>query len=148
MMKLNKNLSKIALFVPILITLLLISAPLIVFAGGSPADTNYGLTNTVEGAGITEFAPSGKALSKDQSSLNVIAGKFINYVLGIVGTIFLIVILVGGYKWMTASGSEEKIAEGKKMIIQGINGMIAIFLAYALAYVIIEALSKAIGLQT
>lgn len=70
-------------------------------------------------------------------------GRVINYLFGITGVIFLTVTLIGGYLWMTAGGSEEKVAKAKKLIMNGINGMIVIFLAYALVYVIMAALETA-----
>ena len=114
---------------------LLIMTPGFVLADNGAKQTNYGLDITVGDQGPKEL--------KTNKSITEIAGSVINYVLGIVGTIFLLVILVGGYKWMTSGGNDEKVAEGKKMIIAGINGMIVIFLAYALAYVIIQGLQGA-----
>ena len=57
--------------------------------------------------------------------------------------VFLTVILIGGYMWLTAGGNEEKVKKAKEFIINGINGMIVIFLAYALAYIMIAALKLA-----
>ncbi|MBU1164517.1 hypothetical protein KKA15_03075 [Patescibacteria group bacterium] len=133
---LHKNTYKIVVILPLLVYLCLtLLIPAVVFA--SPSDDNYGLDTTVDTGGVTEFA--GK-----ESDLSKMAGQFINYVLGIVGTIFFLVILIGGYRWMTAGGSEEKVGAAKKIIVQGIFGMLAIFLAYALAFAIIQALTTAI----
>lgn len=72
-------------------------------------------------------------------------GTIINYAFGIIGVIFLTIILIGGFEWMTAGGNEEKVGKAKKWVINGINGMIVVFLAYALVYVILAALGQAIG---
>jgi len=100
----------------------------------SPKGTDYGLKQTIDKA---KDLDTGKTLPEA-------VGLAINYLFGILGTIFLIVILIGGYKWMTAGGNEEKIEAAKKLVISGVNGMILIFLAYALAYAIIYALTEAI----
>lgn len=99
--------------------------------------------------GIKTTADQAKLDTSEQNDLPTLIGRAINYLLGIVGVIFLTVTLIGGYMWMTAGGSEEKVGKAKKMIENGINGMIVIFLAYALVYVILVALGGATqGTQT
>ena len=84
-------------------------------------------------------------ISQTQTDLPTILGKAINYFFPIIGVIFLTVTLIGGYLWMTAGGNEEKVEKAKKFVMNGINGMIVIFLGYALVFVIVQALSGAIG---
>ncbi|MFA6255209.1 MAG: hypothetical protein WC675_04260 [Patescibacteria group bacterium] len=81
----------------------------------------------------------------EKRDIPTIIGEAINYVFGIVGVIFLTIILVGGYLWMTAGGSEEKVGKAKSFIVNGINGIIVIFLAYALVYVMLFSMGGAIG---
>ncbi len=57
----------------------------------------------------------------------------INRTLTILGLLFLIVIIVGGVKWMTAGGNESNIEAAKKILTAGIIGMIIIFLAYGIS---------------
>ena len=45
---------------------------------------------------------------------------------------------------MTAGGNEEKVKQAKGFIINGVNGMIVIFLSYALVYLVITALRGAV----
>ena len=95
-----------------------------------------GLNITADRAGIT----------KTQGTADVIAtriGQAINYLFGVLAVIFLSVVLIGGYKWMIAGGNEENVGQAKKWIMNGINGMIVIFLAYALVYVVLLALKGA-----
>lgn len=99
-----------------------------------------GLGKTATNAGIDQTQGTATEISER-------VGTMINYLFGIIGLIFLTVILIGGYEWMTAGGSEEKVAKGKKFIINGINGIIVIFLAYALVYVVLASLGSAIGVN-
>lgn len=108
---------------------LLIAIPNFVLANAG--EDPYGLETTVEETDL----PHDK--TKD---LSTIAGEIINYLFGILGTIFLIIILIGGYRWMTAGGNEEKVEAAKKIISAGIWGMIIIFLAYAITYAVLEGL--------
>ncbi|NUM25905.1 MAG: hypothetical protein HUU49_04835 [Candidatus Buchananbacteria bacterium] len=118
--------------------LFLVVAPDILLAACQGTDcVTAGLEVTTEKAGLDTGA--------NATNLPRIIGRAINALFGIIGVIFLTVVLIGGYEWMTSGGSEEKIAKGKKFIINGINGMIVIFLAYALVYVIMFSLSRATG---
>lgn len=49
--------------------------------------------------------------------------------LGIVATV---VILLGGFKWMTAGGNEDKVGEAKKLLAAGIIGLIIVLAAFAI----------------
>ena len=70
-------------------------------------------------------------------------GRALNIVFTVMGAIFMTVILIGGYKWMTAGGNEENVKKAKEFIVNGINGMIVMFMAYALVYIIFVALNAA-----
>lgn len=67
----------------------------------------------------------------------------IQVVLGFLGLIALVIILLGGFKWMTAAGNEDKVAEAKKVLGAGIVGLIIIFAAYAIATFVINQIYQA-----
>lgn len=71
--------------------------------------------------------------------------SIINILLGFLGIIAVIIVLAGGFKWMTAGGNEDKVAEARKMIIQGIIGLVIIFAAWAIASFVITSLRDATG---
>ncbi len=64
----------------------------------------------------------------------------INIIMGFLGIIAVIIILAGGFKWMTAGGNEEKVAEAKKLIIAGIVGLAIVIGAYAIASFVVQSL--------
>jgi len=70
-------------------------------------------------------------------------GQIINIILGFLGIIAVIIILAGGFKWMTAGGNEDKVGEARKMIIQGVIGLVVIFAAWAIASFVISSLVTA-----
>jgi len=45
----------------------------------------------------------------------IVAG-IIKIALGFLGTIAVVIILIGGFKWMTAGGNEENVAAAKQFI--------------------------------
>ncbi|PIS04871.1 MAG: hypothetical protein COT81_04420 [Candidatus Buchananbacteria bacterium CG10_big_fil_rev_8_21_14_0_10_42_9] len=79
------------------------------------------------------------------SDIPEIAGTILNYIASLIGVIMVILILVGGFRWMTAGGNEEKVAGAKKIIISAIDGLLVIFLAYAVAYSIVYFLINAVN---
>lgn len=73
----------------------------------------------------------------DFQSSNPIIG--IGYViLGFVGLVVVAVIIFGGITWMTASGNEQKVEKGKKMVIGALVGMVIIVSSYGIAKIVYE----------
>ncbi|MFZ5364644.1 MAG: pilin [Patescibacteria group bacterium] len=75
--------------------------------------------------------------------LRAVIGSIIKTVLGFLGVVAIIIMLIGGFKWMTAGGSEEKVGEAKKWLISGIIGLAIILAAYAITTFVIESLISA-----
>lgn len=78
-----------------------------------------------------------------QDDLKGTIAKIINIILGFLGIIAVLIILAGGFKWMTAAGSEDKVGEARKMIIEGVVGMLVIFAAWGIASFAINQLITA-----
>jgi len=56
----------------------------------------------------------------------------INYLIGFLGLIALVVVLVGGFKWMTAGGDEKKVKAAKDTLIAGVVGLIIVLSAWVI----------------
>ena len=69
--------------------------------------------------------------------------NLIRVALGILGVIVLIIIIAGGFRWMTAGGNDDAIAQAKKIISAGIVGLIIIIVAYALTTWIFNSILEA-----
>lgn len=72
-----------------------------------------------------------------------IAAGVINAILGFLGIIAVVIILLGGFKWMTAGGNEDKVDEAKKLIKSGIIGLVIILAAWGIASFVISSLLSA-----
>lgn len=72
-----------------------------------------------------------------------IAASVINVALGFLGIVAVIIILLGGFKWMTAGGNEDKVGEAKKLIINGVIGLVIILAAFAIATFVLNSLISA-----
>ena len=67
----------------------------------------------------------------------------IRIALGFLGIIAVIIILLGGFKWMTAGGNEDKVGEAKKLITAGVIGLVIIISAFAIATFVLDSLITA-----
>lgn len=71
--------------------------------------------------------------------------SIINVALGLLGIVAVVIVLIGGFKWMTAGGEQGKVDEAKKLITSGIIGLAIIVSAYAIAQFVVDSLMKATG---
>jgi hypothetical protein len=69
-------------------------------------------------------------------------GQIINSVLGVVGSIALLMFVYGGITWMTSSGNSEKVKKGRDIIVWSAIGLVVVFSAYGLVRVLIEGIRK------
>lgn len=67
-----------------------------------------------------------------EGGMLLIVGYVINGLLGLLGAIFIILMLLAGYNWMTANGDEAKIDKAKDTIRASIIGLIIIVGAFAI----------------
>ena len=72
----------------------------------------------------------------------------VRILLGFLGIIAIIIMLYGGFVWMTSAGNEEKVGQAKKIITSGIIGLIIIFVSFAIAQFVITQLITATGAET
>lgn len=67
-----------------------------------------------------------------------LTGRVISVVLGLVGTIALVMFIYGGIIWMTSAGSKDKIKKGKDVIVWSVIGMAIIFASYGLTKFLLD----------
>lgn len=82
--------------------------------------------------------------STPASDIEVIAGGIIRGFLGLLGIVFVVLIVYAGFTWMTAQGNEEKVNMAKKLIVQATIGLIVILAAYAITEFIISNVQSAV----
>ena len=89
-------------------------------------------------AGVAGFA-------NNETDLAVIIGKIVKVVIQFLGLIALVIILIGGFQWMTSGGDEEKIKSARRLMTNGVIGMAIVVLAYAIAVFVIGKLGYISG---
>ena len=111
-------------------TLAALAAPFAAFAAAAKDDDKYGLNATANAAALTTT-----------NSLPQTIGNIIAAALGLTGTIFLILMIYGGFMWMQARGNEEYVRKAKEIIWSAVIGLVIIGAAYALTTFIVGAVS-------
>ena len=68
-----------------------------------------------------------------QTDLVTMFANVINVGLGFLGLIAVVIIIIGGFKWVTAGGDSDKVTKARKYIYQGLIGLVVVLAAYAIA---------------
>lgn len=120
----------------ILISLFVVGGFLVFGGNFVQAETQFekGLNATAQGTGHAEMAGI-----KDKTFAEVI-GLAINGVLAFLGVIFLILMIYGGYLWMTAAGNETQVEKAKGIIKDAAIGLIVVLAAYGISYLVFSNL--------
>jgi hypothetical protein len=105
--------------------------PLKAAATGSE-NLNESLTQVGEGA-------YGEDVS-NQPELPEMVGSIINVALGLLGMVLLVLIIYGGFLWMTAGGNSDQVDKAKKILINSIIGLVIIMAAYAISTFVFGAI--------
>lgn len=77
------------------------------------------------------------------TDIRTTVASIIRVAMGLLGIVAVVIILIGGFKWMTAGGNEEQVGEAKKWIFSGVIGLAIILSAYALTSFVISQLVTA-----
>jgi len=67
-----------------------------------------------------------------QTDFALITAKVITTILALVGALFVILFIYGGFNWLTSAGSEEKIGKAKKTLTYAVIGVVIIGTAYSI----------------
>jgi hypothetical protein len=68
-------------------------------------------------------------------------GSLISVALSFLGVIFLLLMIYGGYMWMTAAGNDENVKKAQSLIKAAVIGVIIVTSAYAISYFVISKLT-------
>lgn len=77
--------------------------------------------------------------------IRVTIGLIIRTVLGFLGIIALLLVLYGGFLWMTAGGNEDQIGKAKKIFINAGIGLLIILSAFSITQFVLSRLQDATG---
>jgi len=110
------------------------------------------LAVTLFGAGIAAHATTfdyglayGQALGFGTRDFRAQIIAVIKVLLSFLGIVALLVMLYGGWVWMTAGGRADRISRAKLILINGVIGLLIVFSAYGLVLFATKALNDATG---
>ena len=72
---------------------------------------------------------------------NVIV-NVIQVVLSFLAIVAVIIVLIGGFLWMTAGGNDEKVTQGRKYIVNGAIGLLIVLAAFAITNFLINTIQN------
>ncbi|MDO8668005.1 MAG: pilin [bacterium] len=84
--------------------------------------------------------PWGGGVPTPENSLAGIIQVAISAFLGLLGIIFIVLIIYAGFNWMTARGEEEKVTLAKETLVRAVIGLIIIIGAYSITYFVFSNL--------
>jgi len=103
-----------------------------------PPRTNTNTNTSTNSASASLSDPLN--LNSAENTPQIIIGKIIKAALGIVGSLALLMFIYGGLLWMTSAGNQEKVDQGRKIIVWATAGLAVIFLSYAIVNFVIKSL--------
>lgn len=92
-----------------------------------------GLLDTVKDGGLDTIGDEAFDQSGDPTDIRVVVARLINVALGLLGIIFVVLVVYAGYQWMTSGGDSSKIGEAKKRLTAGIIGLIIILASWGIS---------------
>lgn len=132
-LKLAKYKTALAIAFTLMMSMLLVVPPAAAQNNNNNAGAgNNNRANNQEGDvfGISDFE---KETSLGTKALPNTIAQLTNVALGFLGIVSVVIILFGGFRWMTAAGNDDRVAEAKKIIGAGIVGLIIILASWSIA---------------
>ncbi len=83
------------------------------------------------------------SVTASQGDFRLLLVGIIQIALSLVGTIFFLLILYGGFIWFTAAGNNEKVTKARTIIITAILGFIITLLALTISRFIVGVIEGA-----
>ncbi len=76
------------------------------------------------------------------NNLPEIIANLVGYVLSFIALIAVIMIIFGGFQWLTAAGDDERISSAKRTISSAIIGLVIVFLAWSIVSFVIGGITN------
>lgn len=121
-----------------------LAAGMVVHAQGfTPEQT--GLPLAAQTAGYNVNQPCAQTGVAGGGCIPQVIGQVVSAGLGILGALFLILVMYGGAQYMLAGGDMKKVESAKNTITNAIIGMLVVAASYAIATFVINTVSGVTG---
>ncbi len=98
-----------------------------------PAVNAQGFISTTDNPSAISTATGG------QGSFRQLALTIVNFFLTFLGLIAVVMIIYGGFLYVSAAGNQEKIESAKKIIMYAVIGIVVILLSFAIVNTVLTA---------
>lgn len=103
------------------------------------------MAQTTTSAPDLGLQPVGESIGLPTTDIRLVVARIIRTALGLLGIVAVVLILYGGFVWMTAGGDEEKVSQAKKILFNSVIGLAIILSSFAIASFVISRLVTATG---
>lgn len=119
-----------------------LAAPAVVLAQGPSIEG--GVCSGAENLQLTGTPPADcQVTGGDEAGFNALLTKIINVISVIVGVVAVIMIIYGGFRYITSGGTPEKVTGAKNTILYGIIGLIIVALAQVVVRFVLKQVTDA-----
>jgi hypothetical protein len=112
-----------------LLTLFLLNVPLLQI---------FAYEGDMKESGTGKVVPLKNPLGDKINTPQAFIGQIIKGLLGVVGSVALIMFVYGGFTWLTSAGDKNKITKGRDTMLWATLGLTIIFSSYTLVRFVLE----------
>lgn len=99
--------------------------------------------NDYFGGGNTTGDSFASTAGLSAGDLPTTVASLIRVILGVLGIVAVVIILIGGFKWMTSGGNDDKVKSARKVMTSGIIGLVIVLSAFAIAQFVLSSVITA-----
>ena len=74
--------------------------------------------------------------------IRALALKIVNFFLGFLGLLAVIMVIYGGFLYVTSAGNQEKVDSAKKILLYSVIGIVIIIISFALVNTLLGGLAR------
>ena len=106
------------------------------------SQTHFLLATSLDNIGTTVTTVGQSAWGTTASdSLPVVIGNIISVLLGLLGLVFLVLVVYAGFLYLTAQGEDAQVKKAKAILTKGVIGMMLAVGSYAITNVVVDAVT-------
>jgi hypothetical protein len=131
-------------FLSFIVLTLIFSAQFIFISNINIVHADSNLWDMVKEGGLEEIGSKAYKQSGTPTDPRTITVNVIRIFLTFIGIIFLVLVMLAGYKWMTSQGNEEQVKEARSHLIRSVIGLMIILAAWAITSFVVRYLQQAV----
>lgn len=118
---------------------------MLVFAFSMILNFNFALAQNLEETLGVKYAKNVGLPAAADEDVRDMAVTIIKYLISFLGIIAVVIMLYGGFVWMTAAGNDDRVSKAKGIIIAGAIGLVVVISAFAIVNFVINMTADAVN---